>query len=73
MRQSFRHCRKLGVLFLSKGTPPEEVAKVILKAVKAMTLDELYGRRCALQMMQARKGMSDLEFEGLVKQQFFGQ
>jgi hypothetical protein len=27
----------------------------------------------AIQMIQARKGMSDLEFEGHVKQQFFGQ
>jgi hypothetical protein len=27
----------------------------------------------AIQMMEARKGMSDLEFEGLDKQQLFGQ
>jgi hypothetical protein len=47
---------------------------VILKAV---TSDDPSMRYMvgddALQMMQARKGMSDLEFEGLVKRQFFGQ
>jgi NAD(P)-dependent dehydrogenase (short-subunit alcohol dehydrogenase family) len=55
-----------------KGTSAEEVAKVILKAVisdnpsmRYMVGDD------AIQMIQARKGMSDLEFEGLVKQQFF--
>lgn len=55
-----------------KGTPPEEVAKVILKAV---TTDNPNMRYMvgddAIQMMKARNGMSDLEFEGLLKQQFF--
>jgi NAD(P)-dependent dehydrogenase (short-subunit alcohol dehydrogenase family) len=57
-----------------KGTPPEEVAKVILKAVTSdnPSMRYMVGDD-ALQMMQARKGMSDLEFEGLVKRQFFGQ
>jgi NAD(P)-dependent dehydrogenase (short-subunit alcohol dehydrogenase family) len=57
-----------------EGTPPEEVAKVILKAVTSdnPSMRYMVGDD-ALQMMQARKGMSDLEFEGLVKRQFFGQ
>jgi NAD(P)-dependent dehydrogenase (short-subunit alcohol dehydrogenase family) len=55
-----------------KGTPAEEVAKVILKAVISdnPTMRYMVGDD-AIQMIQARKGMSDLEFEGLVKQQFF--
>ena len=57
-----------------KGTPPEEVAKVILKAVTSNNPSVRYiVGDDAIQMIQARKGMSDLEFEGLVKQQFFGQ
>ena len=57
-----------------KGTPPEEVAKVILKAVTSdnPSMRYMVGDD-AIQMMEARKGMSDLEFEGLVKQQLFGQ
>jgi NAD(P)-dependent dehydrogenase (short-subunit alcohol dehydrogenase family) len=55
-----------------KGTSPEEVAKVIFKAVTSdnPSLRYMVGDD-AIQMMEARKGMSDLEFEGLVKQQFF--
>jgi NAD(P)-dependent dehydrogenase (short-subunit alcohol dehydrogenase family) len=55
-----------------KGTPPEEVAKAILKAVTSdnPSMRYMVGDD-AIQMMEARKGMSDLEFEGLVKQQFF--
>jgi NAD(P)-dependent dehydrogenase (short-subunit alcohol dehydrogenase family) len=57
-----------------QGTPPEQVAKVILNAVTAHNPSVRYMvGDDAVQMMQARKGMSDLEFEGLVKQQFFGQ
>jgi NAD(P)-dependent dehydrogenase (short-subunit alcohol dehydrogenase family) len=57
-----------------KGTPPEEVAKVILKAVTSDNPSVRYMvGDDAIQMIQARKGMSDLEFEGLVKQQFFGR
>jgi NAD(P)-dependent dehydrogenase (short-subunit alcohol dehydrogenase family) len=57
-----------------KGTPPEEVAKVILKAVTSDNPNVRYMvGDDAIQMIQTRKGMSDLEFEGLVKQQFFGQ
>jgi NAD(P)-dependent dehydrogenase (short-subunit alcohol dehydrogenase family) len=57
-----------------QGTPTEEVAKVILNAVTAYNPSVRYMvGDDAVQMMQARKGMSDLEFEGLVKQQFFGQ
>jgi NAD(P)-dependent dehydrogenase (short-subunit alcohol dehydrogenase family) len=55
-----------------KGTPPEEVAKAILKAVTSdnPSMRYMVGDD-AIQMMEARNGMSDLEFEGLVKQQFF--
>jgi NAD(P)-dependent dehydrogenase (short-subunit alcohol dehydrogenase family) len=57
-----------------KGTPPEEVAKVILKAVRSdnPSMRYMVGDD-AIQMIQAKRGMSDLEFEGLVKQQYFGQ
>jgi NAD(P)-dependent dehydrogenase (short-subunit alcohol dehydrogenase family) len=60
-----------GPLF-DQGTPPEEVAKVILKAVTSdnPSMRYMVGDD-AIQMIEARKGMSDLEFEGLVKQQFF--
>jgi NAD(P)-dependent dehydrogenase (short-subunit alcohol dehydrogenase family) len=57
-----------------KGTPPEEVAKVILKAVTSDNPSTRYMvGDDAIQMIQAKRGMSDLEFEGLVKQQYFGQ
>jgi NAD(P)-dependent dehydrogenase (short-subunit alcohol dehydrogenase family) len=57
-----------------KGTPPEEVAKVILKAVTSdnPSMRYMIGDD-AIQLNEAKKRMSDLEFEGLVKQQFFGQ
>jgi NAD(P)-dependent dehydrogenase (short-subunit alcohol dehydrogenase family) len=57
-----------------KGTPPEEVAKVILESITSDNPSVRYiVGDDAIQMIQARKGMSDLEFEGHVKQQFFGQ
>lgn len=53
-------------------TPPEEVAKVILKAVTSENPDIRYVvGNDAIQLMEAKKRMSDLEFEGLIKQQFF--
>jgi NAD(P)-dependent dehydrogenase (short-subunit alcohol dehydrogenase family) len=66
--------RKAWGPIFDKGTPPEEVANVILKAVTSdnPSMRYMIGDD-AIQMMQARKGMSDLEFEGLIKQQFFGQ
>lgn len=62
-----------GTIF-DKGALPVEVAKVILQAVTSNdpTIRYMVGDD-AIQMMQARRGMSDLEFEGLVKQRFFGQ
>jgi NAD(P)-dependent dehydrogenase (short-subunit alcohol dehydrogenase family) len=55
-----------------QATPPEEVAKVILKAVTSNNPSMRYMvGDDALQMIEAKKRMSDLEFEGLVKQQFF--
>jgi NAD(P)-dependent dehydrogenase (short-subunit alcohol dehydrogenase family) len=53
-------------------TPPEEVAKVILKAVTSENPDIRYVvGNDAMQLVEAKKRMSDLEFEGLIKQQFF--
>jgi NAD(P)-dependent dehydrogenase (short-subunit alcohol dehydrogenase family) len=53
-------------------TPPEEVAKVILKAVTSDNPEIRYVvGNDAIQLMEAKKRMSDLEFEGLIKQQFF--
>jgi len=56
------------------ATPPQEVAKVILKAVTTDNPNLRYtAGDDARQIMEARKQMSDLEFEGLVKQQFLAQ
>ena len=62
------------VHFVEQGISPEEVAKVILKAVSSDNPNTRYtvGDE-ARQIMDARKQMSDLEFEGLVKQQFLAQ
>jgi NAD(P)-dependent dehydrogenase (short-subunit alcohol dehydrogenase family) len=54
-----------------KGTPPEEVAKAILKAVTSENPEIRYVvGNDAVQLMEAKKRMSDLEFESLIKQQF---
>ena len=60
--------------FINQGTPAEEVAKVILNAV---TIDNpelryLVGND-AIQMIEARKGMSDQEFGILIKQHLLAQ
>jgi NAD(P)-dependent dehydrogenase (short-subunit alcohol dehydrogenase family) len=53
-------------------THPEEVAKVILKAVTSDNPEIRYVvGNDAIQLMEAKKRVSDLEFEGLIKQQFF--
>jgi NAD(P)-dependent dehydrogenase (short-subunit alcohol dehydrogenase family) len=54
-----------------QATPPEEVAKVVLRAVtdKIPSMRYMVGRD-AIQMIEEKKRMSDLEFEGLIKQQF---
>jgi NAD(P)-dependent dehydrogenase (short-subunit alcohol dehydrogenase family) len=53
-------------------TPPEEVANMILKAVTSENPEIRYVvGNDAIQLIEAKKRMSDLEFEGLVKQQFF--
>jgi short-subunit dehydrogenase len=53
-------------------TQPEEVAKVILKAVTSDNPEIRYViGNDAIQLMEAKKRMSDLEFEGLINQQFF--
>jgi NAD(P)-dependent dehydrogenase (short-subunit alcohol dehydrogenase family) len=60
--------------FIDQGTPPEEVAKVILKSVTIDNPDLTYlVGNDAIQMMEARKGMSDQEFRVLVKQYLLAQ
>jgi NAD(P)-dependent dehydrogenase (short-subunit alcohol dehydrogenase family) len=59
---------------LDQATPPEEVAKVILKAVTSENPDLRYlVGNDAFQMNEARKGMSDQAFRDLVKQQILAQ
>lgn len=55
-------------LLLEHGTPPEEVAKAILKAVTSENPESRYlvGNDAAM-MMEARKSMSDAEFEKFIK------
>ena len=59
---------------LDQATPPEEVAKVILKAVTSENPDFRYlVGKDAFQMNEARKGMSDQAFRDLVRQQILAQ
>jgi NAD(P)-dependent dehydrogenase (short-subunit alcohol dehydrogenase family) len=59
---------------LEQATRPEEVAKVIVKAVTTNNPDSRYlVGNDAIQMIEARKGMSDQEFRVLVKQQTLAQ
>jgi NAD(P)-dependent dehydrogenase (short-subunit alcohol dehydrogenase family) len=66
--------QKAGAHILDQATSPEEVAKVILKAV---TIDNPELRYVvgndAIQMIEAKKGMSDQEFGVLVTRQFLAQ
>jgi NAD(P)-dependent dehydrogenase (short-subunit alcohol dehydrogenase family) len=63
--------QKVAPSFYDQATPPEEVAKAILKVVTIDNPDLRYVvGNDAIQMMKAREGMSDPEFEGLIKQQF---
>ncbi len=57
-------------LLLEHGTPPEEIAKVILKALTSDNPDPRYlaGNDAAM-MMEARRNMSDAEFEKFVKKE----
>ena len=58
----------------AQATSPEEVAKVILKAVRRDNPDVRYVvGNDAMQMINTRNRMSDLEFEGFIKQQFLAQ
>jgi NAD(P)-dependent dehydrogenase (short-subunit alcohol dehydrogenase family) len=60
--------------FFDQATPPVEVAKVILKAATSGNPDFRYMvGNDAIQLWETRKRMSDLEFEGIVKQQFLAQ
>jgi NAD(P)-dependent dehydrogenase (short-subunit alcohol dehydrogenase family) len=66
--------QKVSARIYDQATPPEEVAKAILNAVTVdnPNLRYVVGND-AIQMMEARKGMSDLEFGRLVKQQLLAQ
>lgn len=57
-------------LLLEHGTPPEEVAKVILKAVTSENPEPRYlvGNDAAM-IMEARKNMTDAEFEKFMKKE----
>jgi NAD(P)-dependent dehydrogenase (short-subunit alcohol dehydrogenase family) len=66
--------QKVSARIYDQATPPEEVAKAILKAVTIDNPDLRYlVGNDAIQMIEARKGMSDQEFGVLVKQQFLAQ
>jgi short-subunit dehydrogenase len=55
--------------FMEQASPPEAVAKMILKAVTTDNPDLRYlVGSDAIQMIEARKGMPDQEFGALVKQ-----
>jgi mannosyltransferase OCH1-like enzyme len=54
-----------------QATRPEEVAKVILRAARSDNPDVRYVvGNDAMQMINTRNRISDLEFEGFIKQQF---
>lgn len=66
--------QKATARFVDQGTPPEEVAKVILKAVTIDNPDLRYlVGNDAIQMIEARKGMSDQEFGVVVKEHLLAQ
>jgi hypothetical protein len=49
-------------------TPPQEVAKVILKAITSENPNMRYMvGNDAIQLLEAKKRMADLEFEGFIK------
>ena len=62
------YLKAVGMIY--QATPAEEVAKVILKAVTIDNPDFRYVvGNDAIQMIEAKKGMSDQEFGRVVKQQ----
>jgi NAD(P)-dependent dehydrogenase (short-subunit alcohol dehydrogenase family) len=66
--------QKATARILDQATPPEEVAKVIVKAVTIDNPDLRYlVGNDAIQMIEARKGMSDQEFRVLVNQYILAQ
>jgi NAD(P)-dependent dehydrogenase (short-subunit alcohol dehydrogenase family) len=66
--------QKATARFIDQGTPPEEVAKVILNAVTIDNPDLRYlVGNDAIQMIEARKGMSDQEFGVIVKEHLLAQ
>jgi NAD(P)-dependent dehydrogenase (short-subunit alcohol dehydrogenase family) len=65
---------KVSARAYEQATPPEEVAKVILKAVTIDNPDLRYlVGSDAIQMIETRKGMSDQEFGRVVRQQLLAQ
>jgi hypothetical protein len=66
--------QKATARFIDQGTPPEEVAKVILNAVTIDNPDLRYlVGNDAIQMIEARKGLSDQEFGVIVKEHLLAQ
>jgi NAD(P)-dependent dehydrogenase (short-subunit alcohol dehydrogenase family) len=66
--------QKATARIIDQCAPPEEVAKLILKAVTTDNPDLRYlVGNDAIQMTEARKGMSDQEFRVLVKQYVLAQ
>ncbi|MGE5661781.1 MAG: hypothetical protein ACM3X1_05985 [Ignavibacteriales bacterium] len=66
--------QKATARFIDQGTPPEEVAKVILKAVTIDNPDLRYlVGNDAIRMIEARKGISDQEFGVVVKEHLLAQ
>lgn len=57
-------------LLLEHGTPPEEIANVILKATTSDNPDPRYlAGNDAVMIMEARKNMSDTDFEKFMKKE----
>jgi hypothetical protein len=66
--------QKATARFIDQDTPPEEVAKVILKAVTIDNPDLRYlVGNDAIQMIEARKGKSDQKFGVVVKEHLIAQ
>jgi NAD(P)-dependent dehydrogenase (short-subunit alcohol dehydrogenase family) len=70
----FQSLQKASAHILDQATSPEEVAKVILNAVTTDNPELRYVvGNDAIQMIEAKKGMSDQEFGVLVTRQFLAQ
>jgi len=59
-------------LLVGHGTSPEEVAKVILKAITSEDRPQYLVGDDAAALIESRENMSDLEFEKFMKKEFLG-